>query len=174
MYLKKSRIVNSSKRNLDINIEKFDDSLVMIAVTDVDLKAPLCYWRVDPTNIVDIPPLEIGVDYDCCMIKSFTIFIDLNDICYRHIDERNVIQGDVLIDTSPFTKPVDFIDIRQAYHIYESDNKLICWFGEKSNYVDRVDSGVMELYFNSANELIGIALYGISLEQLWNSAYCRM
>ena len=120
MLLIKKRVV-SSPIKINILFEKVADDLLMISLVNSDYKGIPSYWRL--TNVVGIPPLEIGIDCQDGFISNVTFYVD--GLAIKMGEEINIppLYGNVIVDTSIFTKINDYIDVNQTYDIYYYGNK---------------------------------------------------
>lgn len=146
---------------MNIMFETVTNDLLMVSVVYNDHIGTPCYWRL--TGMNGIPPLEVGIDYKKGFIQSVTFFVDGFKVKRRECVNCLQLEGDILVDTSIFTKASDYVDINQIYDVYYNDNQLMCFFKDKNEIVsvvinDRVgflvdcDYHIMGFFINNLSE----------------------
>lgn len=124
MYLMKTGV---AKENVPyIDFEKVASDLLMISIENSPSHNGLSYWRL--TGMKNIPPLEIGVDYENGGLVNITFFVDLSCIKNEKVLHADYHQGNIMIDTNIFQKVNDYVDINETYEIYIQDKKCVCMF----------------------------------------------
>ena len=128
MYLRKISI--SEEIPVKVKFEKIAEDLLMISVIlETQCDCIPSYWRL--VKVSDIPPLEIGVNREIQTLTSIVIFIDSTYITQFEFSKRNIHKGNILIDTSIFSKTNDYIDVNAGYNIAFENNTLVCLFERK-------------------------------------------
>ena len=156
MYLIKKSI-DSKKTKMDIYFEKVADDLLMISITNqMQYDGILSYWRL--TKVTQMPPLEIGIECKNGCVISTTFFMDMSCVKKQESIDIHRNKGNVLVDTTMFTKVNDFVDVYQGYEIDIQDDKLICMFGKVDELIQAYRNDRFEIYVDSSNQIIGFAV----------------
>lgn len=162
MLLKMKDLTNEI--NYQCKFEKVVEDLVMITIeSEIDIVRIMSYWRL--TGVEDTPPLEIGINCDNTQISRIVFFVDLYTLkTGKHINETETIKGNVQVDVSVFSKLYEFIDIDKSYEMHIYDNSIICVFDKE--LVKKVNTGRLDIYLNSLNEIVGIGINNLSEEEI--------
>lgn len=163
MYLKKIGIGKETK--IKVSLEKVVDDLLMISIiNDLQNYEIPSYWRL--TKVVNIPPLEIGINCKSNFLASITFFID--STCKAVYEKANVIveRGNVLIDTSIFSHTNEFIDVFQSYSFQLKNNGLYCFFDNSTCLKCSYKTDKLEIFIDSEMQIIGFAISELSSEQI--------
>lgn len=164
MYLIRKN-VDSKETKMNICFDKVADDLLMISITNQMLyDGILSYWRL--TKVKEMPPLEIGIECKNGCIISTTFFMDMSCIKKQESFDIHKNKGNVLVDTTIFTKVNDFVDVFQGYEIDIQKGKLICIFGEGDEFIQSYQNDRFEIYVDSLNQVIGFALCDLSEEEI--------
>ena len=162
MLLIKKGLV-TSKRKINIIFEKVAEDLLMISLVNPEFKGIPSYWRL--TNVVGIPPLELGINCQDGFISNATFYVD--GLAIKNGEDINIHQfdGNIIVDTSIFTKVNDYIDINQTYDIYYYENKLICSFNKTKENVDSFRNDRVEIFVDCNNQIIGFSICDLSKDE---------
>ncbi len=163
MFLAKKEISNI-KTEMLVNFEKVADDLLMVSITNqIESHKPPCYWRLTKTN--GIPPLEIGLNRQQGVISCITLFIDGLDI--SEIDDYNMsrMEGNVIVDTSIFTKDNDYYDVEKNYDISVNNDRFICLFDAIKENTIAFRNGRLEIFVDSNNSIIGLSVCDLSEDE---------
>lgn len=155
--------VDSSQIKINVIFEKVADDLLMISLVNSDYKGIPSYWRL--TNVVGIPPLEIGIDCQDGFISNVTFYVD--GLAIKMGEEINIspLYGNVIVDTSIFTKINDYIDVNQTYDIYYYGNKLICFFENSKENVKSFRNDRVAIYIDCNDQIIGFSICDLSEDE---------
>jgi hypothetical protein len=163
MLLKKKEISNL-KTEMNVYFEKVADDLLMVSLTNqIEKQGISSYWRL--TRTVAIPPLEIGVDCKHGVISCITFFVDRFAI--SDIDDFNesMIEQNVMVDTSIFTKDNDYYDVNQSYEVGICNNRLICSFVAIKDNIIAYRNDRVEIYVDSNNCIVGFSVCDLSEDE---------
>ena len=163
MFLKKKEIANIKNEFL-VNFEKVADDLLMVSITNqLENHQPPSYWRL--TKVNEVPPLEIGLNRQQGVISCITLFIDGLNI--SEIDDYNMsmIEGNVIVDTSIFTKENDYYDVEKSYDISVSNDRFICLFDSIKENTIAFRNGRVEIFVDSNNNIIGLSVCDLSKDE---------
>lgn len=163
MLLTKKELVNT-KSKINISFEKVADDLLMVSLTNqIENQGIPCYWRL--TKTVGIPPLEIGVDCQHGFVSCITFFVDGLAIEVSEDVNNSMLEGNILVDTSIFTKDNDYYDVNQSYDVNVCKDKLICSFvkTKEKNIAYRNDR--VEIYVDSNNRIVGFSVCDLSEDE---------
>lgn len=153
--------VSNTRAAVIVNFEMIADDLLMVSITNqiVSQRVP-SYWRLTKTN--GIPPLEIGIDCQQGMISNITLFIDGTSISEINGGDRPMIEGNIIVDTSIFTKENDYYDVDKSYNISICNDRLICSFEaiNENTIVFRNDR--IGIFVDSNNCIIGFSVCDLS------------
>lgn len=164
MFLVKKNI-DSKKTKVDICFEKVVEDLLMISIIyDMDNHESLSYWRL--TNVVGMPPLEIGIDCTNGRIINITFYMDMQCINVQEISKVQMKKGNITVDTQIFTKLNDYKDIYKDYKISIQGNKLICIFGGADEFIESYCNDRIEIYLNFLKEVAGFAVCDLDEEEI--------
>ena len=162
MLLIKKGIVTSPKK-INITFEKVEDNLMMISLVNPEFKGIPSYWRL--TNVIGIPPLELGIDCKNGFISNVTFYVD--GLVIKNREDINIPQldGNIIVDTSIFTKVNDYIDVNKTYDIFYSENKLICSFEKINEIVNAYRNDRVEIFVDCNNRIIGFSICDLSKKE---------
>lgn len=161
LLIKKGLVTSQIKIN--IIFEKVGDDLLMISLVNPEFKGIPSYWRL--TNVVGIPPLELGIDCQDGFISNATFYVD--GLAIKNGEDINIppLYGDIIVDTNIFTKVNDYIDVNQTYDIYCYENKLICSFEKTKEIVNSFRNDRVEIFVDSKDQIIGFSICDLSIEE---------
>ncbi|WP_026518548.1 hypothetical protein [Butyrivibrio sp. MC2021] len=162
MLLIKKDLV-TSKIKFNIVFEKVAEDLLMISLVNPEFKGIPSHWRL--TNVVGIPPLELGIDCQDGFISDATFFVDGLTIKKGEDISIPSLDGNIIVDTSIFTKVNDYIDVNQSYDIYYCENKLICSFDETKEIVNSFRNDRVEIFVDSNDQIIGFSICDLSIDE---------
>lgn len=163
LLLTKKEIFNK-KTEMKVNFEKVADDLLMVSVLNqIENHGIPSYWRL--TKTIDIPPLEIGIDFEHGFVSCITFFID--GLAISEIEDLNksFIEGNIIVDTSIFTKDNDYHDVNLSYDINVCDSKVICSFVSISNNVIVYRNDRIEIYVDSTNCIVGFSICDLTEDE---------
>lgn len=162
MFLIKKGLV-TSKIKINIIFEKVAEDLLMISLVNTEFKGIPSYWRL--TNVVGIPPLELGIDCQDGFISNVTFCVD--GLTIKKGEDINIppLDGNIIVDTSIFTKVNDYIDVNQTYDIYYNENKLICSFEKTKEIVNSFRNDRVEIFVDDNNQIIGFSICDLSKDE---------
>lgn len=159
MLLEKQGLLNT-KLKINISIEKEADDLLMInIVNQKQLEIP-SYWRL--TDVVGIPPLEIGIDCQKGFISTITVFVDGFAVKKLGNINASIFEGAVLVNTDIFKRTNDYIDVNQSYDIYYGKSKLICSFAKINDFVQGFKMDRVVVFTNDENQIAGFSICDLS------------
>ena len=161
LLIKKDLVTFKIKFN--IVFEKVAEDLLMISLVNPEFKGIPSYWRL--TNVVGIPPLELGIDCQDGFISDATFFVDGLTIKKGEDISIPSLDGNIIVDTSIFTKVNDYIDVNQSYDIYYCGNKLICSFDETKEIVNSFRNDRVEIFVDSNDQIIGFSICDLSIDE---------
>lgn len=161
LLIKKGLVTSKIKTN--IIFEMVADDLLMISLVNPEFKGIPSYWRL--TNVVGIPPLELGIDCQDGLISNATFYVD--GLAIKNGEDINItpLDGNVIVDTNIFTKVNDYIDVNRKYDIYCNENKLICSFGKTKEIVNSFRNDRVEMFVDSNDQIIGFSICDLSKEE---------
>lgn len=153
----------TSKIRINITFEKVADDLLMISLVNPEYKGIPSYWRL--TNVVGIPPLEIGIDCQNGFISNVTFYVD--GLAIKNGEDINIrpLEGNIIVDTGIFTKVNDYIDVNQTYDIYYYENKLICSFEKTKEIAKSFKNDRTEMFVDCNNQIIGFSICDLSRDE---------
>ena len=149
-----------------ISFELMADDYLLVSVDNSvnDLRGFFSYWRILMKG--GNPPLEVGINNETGLIKNVTFFVDPN--CFENfrftVGDTSV--GNILVDTSMFTKPYDFVDIIGGYSVSQVDNSFICKFSKDQSVKESIVNGRIEFFINDENQLVGFAINNLTESEL--------
>lgn len=142
-----------------IELEQVATDLIMISIDNniSDHSGVFNYWRRLGSGVN--PPLEIGINTNTGVLKRICFFVDSD--CFKKFQLASISasEGNILVDTSIFTKKFDFIDTKGNYFVNLIDKKFICMFTEGCDAKESIVNGNIEFYFDDDKQLTG---FGIS------------
>lgn len=162
LLLTKKELV-TSKTKIDISFEKVAEDLLMISLVNLEYKGIPSYWRL--ANVVGIPPLELGIDCRSGFIRNVTFYVDGLTIKKGEDIPLRPLDGNIIVDTSIFTKVNDYIDVNQAYDIYYYENKLLCSFEKTKEIAASFRNDRVEIFVDSNDQIIGFSICDLSKEE---------
>lgn len=156
--------INTTRTN--IKFQQMASDLLMISIDNNidDLAGVFCYWRMR-SDIVN-PPLEIGINTFTKSIKNITFFVTLSCFNKFQLTSENVSEGNILVDSSIFTKPYEFVDTDENYYVSLTGNKFACKFGEKSEIKEVIVNGNIEFYVDVNEQLVGVVINNLKESEL--------
>ncbi len=162
MLLIKKDLV-TSKKKINIVFEKVAEDLLMISLVNPEFKGIPSYWRL--TNVIGIPPLELGIDCQDGFISDVTFFVD--GLAIKKGEDINIpsLDGNIIVDTSIFTKVNDYIDVYKTYEICYFGNKLICSFDKTKVIVNSFRNDRVEIFVDCNNQIIGFSICDLSKDE---------
>ena len=163
MLLTKKEISNI-KSKMNVFFEKIADDLLMVSLTNqIENHGIPSYWRL--TQTVGIPPLEIGIDCEHGFISCVTFFID--GLAISEIEDANnsMLEGNVLVDTSIFTRNNDYYDVNQPYDVSICKDKLKCSFIAINDKSIAYRNDRVEIYVDSNNCIVGLSICDLSKDE---------
>ena len=114
----------------------------------------------------DMPPLEMGVDYENGDLANITFFADPSCIKDEKVLHTDCYQGNLIISTNIFQKVNDYVDINETYEVYIQDKKCVCMFKTMEKLAKIYRNGRLEVYLNNQNMVIGIGISNLSDTEL--------
>ena len=162
MLLIKKGLVTSAKK-INIVFEKVDDNLLMVSLVNLESKGIPSYWRL--TNVVGIPPLELGIDCQDGFISNVTFYVDGLAITKAEDLNKPQIDGNIIVDTGVFKKVNDFIDVYKTYDIFYCENKLMCSFEKTKEIMKSFRNDRVEIYVDCDNQIIGFSICDLSKDE---------
>ncbi|MHC1748067.1 MAG: hypothetical protein AB9856_06720 [Cellulosilyticaceae bacterium] len=157
MYLRQiGKDKNRTTTRLDL--EKVADDLLMVSFdNDINDQAQVfSYWRMSGNG--GNPPLEVGVNTETGTIKSITFFVD--SACFGEIrfSNENTLFGNILIDSSVFSKVNDYINNKGNYCVTLDRNKFLCRLDEKCDIKETVTNQNIEFHIDNNGQLRGFTI----------------
>jgi len=161
MYLKQID-KDTNKTATRIEFEKVANDLLMVSVNnDINDQAQVfSYWRMLGNR--GNPPLEVGVNTETGTIKSITFFVDSDCFEEFRFSNEDTLSGNILIDSSVFSKPNDYINNKGNYCVTLNSNKFMCRFNEKSDIKETIVNENIEFYVDNNNQLRGFAINNLT------------
>ncbi len=157
--------IDNEKDPADVSFEKVADDLLMVSIAIPTERDKSCsYWRL--TNVLNMPPLEMGINYENGCLVNVTFFIDRSLIVESRRERIVPDIGTVLVCTDVFTRPNDYIDIDSSYIISIQGSMLTCAFGEASQFTRSLKNGRVEIYLDSANQIVGLSVDALSKREI--------
>lgn len=162
LLLIKKGVVTSTQK-INIIFEKVDDNLLMISLINLESKGIPSYWRL--TNVVGIPPLELGIDCQDGFISNVTFYVDGLAITKVKDLDKPQIDGNVIVDTCVFKKVNDFIDVNKSYDIFYCENKLICSFEKTKEIRSSFRNDRVEIFVDCDNQITGFSICDLTKDE---------
>ena len=162
MLLIKKGLV-TSKIKVNIIFEKVAEDLLMISLVDPEFKGIPSYWRL--TKVAGMPPLEVGIDCQDGLISNVTLYVD--GLAIKNGEDINAPQsdGNIIVDTSIFTKVNDYVDVNQTYDICCCENKVICSFENAKEIVNSFRNDRVEIFVDCNDQIAGFSICDLSKDE---------
>lgn len=149
------------KTAMNVCFEKVSDDLLMISLTNqIESHGIPSYWRLTKTD--GIPPLAIGIDCQQGFISNITFFVDGLAISETEDVTASMLDGNVMVDTSIFTRINDFHDVNQSYDVGVCNNKVVCSFETLKGGTISYRNDRVEIYVDSNNCVVGFSVCDLS------------
>ena len=149
---------DANKTATHIEFEKVADDLLMVSLdNDINDQAQVfSYWRMLGNG--GNPPLEVGINTETGTIKSITFFVDLDCFKEFRFPYKNILLGNILVDSSIFSKANDYVNSQGSYFVALDGNRFMCEFNEKCDIKEIIVNENIEFYMDGNNQLRGFAI----------------
>lgn len=158
------KCTDNSVTDYSVSFEMVAEDLLMITLIAKNFKTEIpSYWRL--TNNVGIPPLEVGINCQNGVVYSITFFVEKT---LRINDTENDIlafEGNLILDTSIFTKENDYYDVDLSYDTYFLNNKLLCCFGALDEIEKSYKIGRINFFVNYNNQFVGLSICDLTADE---------
>ena len=152
--------LDASVSKISISFEEIADDFLMVSLINNNNCRIPSYWRL--VKKVGMPPLEIGINCDNGHISNITFFVDSLTKSDINDDSVSIIDGNVIVDTSIFTKTNEYIDVFREYNVYYTNNKLVCLFSNQDNISGIFRDNRFEIYVDNNEQIMGFSICDLS------------
>ena len=157
MLLSRIGVVNNTT-NTHIKFEPMASDYFFLSVNnDVnDNRDFYSYWRILGNGVN--PPLEVGINNATGTIKQITLFVDADCFGRFQFNRKDVSTGNIIVDSSIFTKFHDFVDIDGDYSVSLAGKTFVCKFTDELSVNESIINERVEFIINSENLLVGFSI----------------